>query len=400
MESVAEFTLWSDQVKVLFVDDDPQILRGIKRMMFHVAGKWELLFAPNGQEALRQLETAEIDVLVTDMRMPDMDGTTLLTQTASRFPDVARIVLSGYAEFETLLRAISVSHQFLNKPCQAEVLHSVIQRAFDLQQLISDDAIREIVGRLERLPAVPRLYAKLTELMAQPETTVDEIAEIIKQDPAMAAKLLQLVNTAYFSPTKRVSNITLAVIRMGFRIVKNLVLSIEVFEACPIRDGANGFSIEAAQAHALRIAKGASALFDEKGVADDAFTAGLLHDIGKLLLAAELPERLDQADVMSREEDITPHEAEKQLFGITHAEIGAYLLSLWGLPYQVIEAVANHHEPWKVDLPPELSLLTATYMANELDKEIDAEPAHLNIYDQDITLARCRQIMTAVSAGG
>jgi putative nucleotidyltransferase with HDIG domain len=364
-------------MKILFVDDEPRILEGIERMLFHLADEWDITCVENGVAALDELATAPYNVVVTDMRMPGMDGAALLHEVQARFPNVVRIVLSGHAELEATLRTVSVAHQFLSKPCQADILEAVVTRAYNLQTLLHDDAVQRIVGQIHTLPSVPRIYAALTTALNDPDTDADAIADIIQQDPAMCAKVLQLVNSAFFSRAVVVADVRQAVLRLGFQMVKNLALAIEVFRAPEGGKPIAGFSIDALQHHALQAATLASKLLSDKKQAEDAFLAALLHDIGQLILAVALPDQLEAALARAQLETQPLCAAEKDLMGISHAEIGAYLLGLWGLPYPIVEAVANHHEPMRVSHPTGFGVLEAVYVANHLASGTEMDTDYL-----------------------
>lgn len=363
-------------MKVLFVDDEPHILEGLERMLFDL-DKWEITCVDSGPAALTELAVASYDVIVADMRMPGMDGAALLREVHGRYPEVVRIVLSGHSELEAAVRAVPVAHQFLSKPCQAEVLQEAVERACGLRELLTAEAVRRTVGSVDALPSVPRLYAQLTQALSNPDVDAREVADIISQDPAMCAKVLQLVNSAFFSRAARISDIRQAVPRLGFQMVKNLALSVEVFRPPKNMRRLKGFSIEQLQRHSLCAATLAGGMFADRAQSADAFMAAMLHDLGKLILAAELPDRLEAALSLASSENLPLHEAEQRLMAVSHAEIGAYLLGLWGLPYPIVEAVANHHHPERVPRRTGFGLLEAVYTANCLANGAEPDAAFL-----------------------
>lgn len=361
--------------RILFVDDEPKILQGLERMLRGKRQEWAMTFAPGGEEALKELEKSAFEVIVSDMRMPRVDGATLLKTAQDRYPQVVRIVLSGYAEMETALRAVPVAHQFLAKPCEAQTLEDVINRACNLRDLLSDRLLIEALGKIDHLPVLPRIYQSLIKALSQPDMSIKEIAAIVEQDMAISAKVLQLVNSAFFSLPRRVTSVANAVSYLGLNMLKNLALSVEVFRAFQGRKEPPGFSFEELQKHAFQTASIAKAMFEDKQKAEDAFIAGMLHDIGKLILLAFLPTQFEQVLKETQEQGKPWEVVEKQKYGITHAEIGAYLLGMWGLPYPIIEAVAYHHEPRRVT-QRQFDILTAVYAANLL-----AQPAGANFED-------------------
>ncbi len=339
-------------MRVLFVDDDLNVLEGLERMLFHL-DDWEICTAASGHEALdmlRQSREAPFDAVVTDMRMPGMDGATLLGCIHEEFPGVVRLVLSGHTELEAAMRAVPVAHQYLTKPCDSGHLVDTIERACRLRSLLRRDDIKEAVCKANHLPSVPRVYARLRKALADPEMTAHDASEILQEDPAMCAKLLQLANSSFFGRPMKVASVKQAVVHLGINMVSNLVLTAEVFSVYPT-DSIAGISIEAAQRYALDSARVARHVLGDVGRDDDLFVAAMLHDIGELVLAAEMPREFEAVLELAGRENIPTIAAEERLLGITHAEVGAHLLALWGLPSRIVEAVAHHHEPMTVERP-------------------------------------------------
>lgn len=352
-------------MKILFVDDEPRILRAIERMLFDMVDEWEMDFVTSAVEALEFLEHDPVDVIVTDMRMPGMDGAELLKEIQGRSPNIVRIILSGHTEMEAALRALPVAHQFLSKPCDPELLKSVIERACSLQEMLNDSRIKNVIGTLDNLPSVPRVYSQLLSAVADQRPAAD-IAKIISQDQAMSVKVLQIVNSSFFGGSGVITNIESAVVRLGVTMIKNIILSVEVFQDADTFHDVPGFSIDEAQKNALSTAALAKEILNDKSTEDEVVLAAMLHDIGLLVMMAVLPDQLASALRLASAEGLAFHQAEKQLMGVTHAEIGGYLLGVWGFPYSIVEAVANHHEPLRVPGSKSFGVLEAVYIANTL----------------------------------
>lgn len=348
--------------RILFVDDEPKILDGLRNLLRRHRRKWDMTFAPGGPAALELLKTQSFDVIVSDMQMPEVDGAALLKHVQRQHPRTVRIVLSGHMELQAVLQAIPVAHQFLSKPCDAVELENVVERASTLQLLVEDPKIRQMVGGIQQLPALPRVYHRLMQALAEARTEARDVAALLQQDMAICAKLLQIVNSAFFRLARRITNIEEAVRYLGFNMVRNLTLTIEIFSA----DAAPaGLSLRAMHQHALRVAALARQIIVDPRQADDAFMAGMLHDIGKLVLALRLPEQFQQAQELAIQRQRPLWQMEQELLGVSHAEVGAYLLGLWGLPYPIIGAAAYHHQPRLVPMH-EFDVLAAVYIANNL----------------------------------
>jgi HD-like signal output (HDOD) protein len=331
------------RLRVLFVDDEVAVLEGLENLLRKQRREWDMAFASSGEAALAELDRQGFDVVVSDMRMPGMDGATLLQRVQERCPGTVRIVLSGYAERGSVLRSLRVAHQFVSKPCDADALIAVIARACRLQALLQDETLRRVAGRLETLPSAPKIYDELTHVMAQDDVTSTQLGRIIESDPAMVGKILQLVNSAYFGLARRITSVDQAVTYLGIDILKGLVLNAHVFQMARL-SSTRGLSLDKLQAHSLLVARLASRVVKPM-LREVAFAAGIVHDVGKIVFASGIPDQFDASIKLAAAERCPAHEAEHAVLGVTHAEIGAYLLGIWGLPFEIIEAVAYHHTP-------------------------------------------------------
>ena len=357
------------RIRVLFVDDEERVLDGLRDRLRRHRAEWDMQFVPAAELALAELARAPADVVVTDMRMPRMDGAAFLERVRKLYPQTVRIILSGFTEMETALRTVPLTHQFLCKPSPAGELENAIERALSLRALLADEALRRAVGRVEQLPSPPRIYARLIEALAASDTSARRVAAIVGEDTAMCARILQLVNSAFFGVPRKFAGMEQAVNYLGFDTIKGLVLSADVFR--PERAVA-GLSIEEQQVHALRVARLASAFAEKTPFAADAFIAGLLHDIGALVLVARALERPGGArPAPLRGSPTQTLDAIIAEPNASHAEVGAYLLGLWNLPYPIVETVAHHHQPTRV-VQRELGLLTVVYLAEALAYDHDA----------------------------
>jgi HD-like signal output (HDOD) protein/CheY-like chemotaxis protein len=330
---------------ILFVDDEPHVLDSLKSLLRKQRKEWQMSFVQGGEAALKELLAVSYDVIVSDMRMPGMDGAALLTQVLNDYPHIVRIVLSGQTEQEVSRRMVHVAHQFMSKPCDGRELQQTIERACSLQALLEHPSLRQAVGQIGQLPVKPSIYTQLVQLLANPNSSVADAAKVIERDIGTSTKILQVVNSAFFGLSQRVGDIKTAVAYLGLEMVKMLALSVEMRQAHTNSKPVPGFSLDTVQEHGMLSARIARRLLTDKVKAQDAFAAAMLQDTGLLVLMTRLPEKFQQIVDETRASGRSIHEVETEILGVTHAEIGAYLLGIWGLPYSIVEAVAHHHTP-------------------------------------------------------
>ncbi len=334
--------------KLLFVDDEPNVLDGLRRILRPYRDEWDPSFAQSGQQALEMLEQEDFDVVVSDMRMPGMDGAALMAEVKQRHPHVVRILLSGQSDEETLVSSLRSTHRFLGKPCDPDRLRLELARAFALRDLLRNHSLRRLVAGLDFLPSPLSADNALARELDSDEVSVQRVARLLSRDTALVAKLLQLANSAYFSMAHHVSSVEQAVTILGTETIKLLVSALRLFGAFGARlcDAS-----ETATLHHHSVAVGsmaraiAQAEMQNELAREDALMAGFLHDVGKLVLMWRLPDEYKEAVRLAARGKIPSWEAEQEVLGATHAEVGAYLLGLWGLPDPVIEALAFHHRP-------------------------------------------------------
>ena len=324
-------------MRVLFVDDEPRVLEAIQRMLSDAAGAWEVVTATSGEQALALLEGSRFDVIVTDIRMPGMDGATLLNKVHERWPSITRIVLSGHTDQEHAMRAMGSAHQFLSKPCNPKRLTDVVENAFYLSALTPNARVRELAAAVHRLPAMPKVHERILALIDGSRASVRDAADLVAQDPGLCAKILRIVNSAFFARGQLVRDVRTATARVGLDLLRALVLQERA--SC----GLSGARVEQIQRDSLD-----AAAVTTRIVAPEhqriAFTAALLCDVGTLVLEQGAPDELAAVRAYATEGRIPMHVAEKELLGSSHADVGGYVLGLWGVPPVIVDAVLGHHD--------------------------------------------------------
>ncbi|RPJ73839.1 MAG: response regulator [Desulfobacteraceae bacterium] len=350
---------------VLFVDDEPRVLQGLQRMLRRWREEWTLGFVESGREAIARLAEEPFDVLVTDLRMPGMGGEELLRAVKEHHPRLVRIIFSGEMDPAGSFTAVHLAHRYLAKPCEPEALVAALTQAFALRRWVEASPLQGLLGRIDTLPSLPALYARLLSEIQAPHSSPRRVGELIERDVGMTAKILQVVNSAFFGLPRQVVNAQDAVVLLGYDTLKALVLSSRIFGQFDTRR-LHGLNVEALWEHSARAGLFARTIAAAEAlprkVQDEAFTAGMLHDIGKLVLAQNFPEEYAAALDDARQRQRPPAEVEQVRFGASHAELGAYLLGLWGIEEGVVQAIADHHQP----LAPAAGLPETVGAANRL----------------------------------
>lgn len=335
---------------ILFVDDQPGELAELEQSLRKFRQEWCMDFAHSGADALRRIASTEYDVVVCDLNMPETSGTDVLREVQKRWPKAVRILLSKRGEQEQAIVSTGVAHQHLAKPCDVDLLEMVISDTLALRYHMENDAIRDLVGRLDHLPTLPDTYTALVAELNSPCSSLARVGDIIRRDVSISAKILQLVNSSFFGLPVHVTDVSHATALLGMNVVKPLVLSSGLFEQ--FAPGSLGeYSLAHLVDHSAEVALAARCIAQLEGAAaedcDDAFMAGMLHDMGQLVLAKNFPAQYDQMRQHAFESDTPLHELERAEFQASHADLGAYLLGLWGLPSPIVEAIVWHHTPFE-----------------------------------------------------
>jgi HD-like signal output (HDOD) protein len=361
------------KTRILFVDDEANILDGLRRMLRGQRNEWDMVFVSCAADALARMAEAPIDVIVTDVQMPGMNGVELLERIVTQYPGVARIILTSHTDEAKATRVVKLVHQFLSKPTDAETLKLAVTRACAASSSGPASQVRAIATSLGTLPSAPELYVQLSKLAASEGTNAHDIGRVIARDPAVCAKVLQLVNSSFFGLGRRVSSIEQAVSLLGVKRIKTLVLSSQITEEFRPARPVPGFSAKTLLRRSTITAEYAQAICRAEGLdkdrQDQAFSAGLLHDVGLLVLASRKVEVLEEALERVHSAGTPLCDTEFALLGGTHAEVGACLLELWNLPPRIVEGVALHHSPASSQFNG-ISSVTTVHAAAALLREV------------------------------
>jgi HD-like signal output (HDOD) protein len=300
-------------------------------------------------------------------------------------PQTIRIVLSGYADLSEVVSCVGLTHQFLTKPCSLDDLRTCLKRVSGIKHQLGHEKLRQLTAGMSNLPSLPKLYLEIVDALHSPAASTELIAEIASKDPALSAKMLQLSNSAFFGFSRRVFSVAEAVQLLGAGVIQSLALAVPLFsqfdeKKCP------GFLVEHVWDHSAETGALARRIYnehlDDSHRAEQAFAAGVMHDIGKLILAEKISGQYAEILKEAHAKKIPLHEVERQHLGASHAEVGAYLLALWGLPVPLIEAVACHHNPRRC-ANPNLCLAGVVHIADALQhagqRQPDAIPSPVDV---------------------
>jgi len=354
------------KTKIIFVDDEPNVLAAIRRMLRYKRNEWDMYFAGGGPEALEEFKGKNMDVIVTDIRMPGMDGSELLERIRADYPGTVRIALSGQVDLEDVIKSIRAVHQYITKPCQAAELVEKVEDALKSREVLTDPGMQQMVTRIQALPVIPSVFRAIEDELNKQEPSMRIMADLISQDIGLVAKILMLVNSPYFGLPQNIRSIFQAITLLGIDTIKTLILSTHLFSE--YEDSLiPGFSLQRLWDHSFRVSNIAKLIAECEHLGKEmemyCRMAGILHDIGKLILANAFPDDYAKAINLVNDQKIPLYVAEKAVFDTTHAQLGAYLMGLWGLPGRTIQGIGYHH----LVQEPDMSVPVIVSVADVID---------------------------------
>jgi putative nucleotidyltransferase with HDIG domain len=355
---------------ILLLDEDAQVLKALKRSLRKLKDQYNVFYAQSAKEALAQLDQDVIDVLITEVRLINSDSELFLRSFIKRHPSAARIVLTGYTAIDAIFKFAGLAHQLLAKPWSDQMLIETIQRADLISRMLSDNRLKQTLNLIENFPSIPSVYMELTEKLKNSEVSIEEIGAVIIRDPSLTIKLLQIVNSPYYGLPMPVTDPQKAVNLLGLDIVKGFALSSGIFKQYE-KTSITGLHIDNLWQHSLKSANIVRQIAKQehlgKTIEEASFIASLLHDVGKIIIASNLPN--EHKEICNREasDGLPGWQAEQTVLGVSHSEIGAYLLGLWGLPLTIVKAVQEHHRP-NVDEHTQIDQTVLVHVANAIEK--------------------------------
>ncbi len=381
--------------RILFVESDPATRDLLGACLPALAERWPSQVVVSVGDGLAELGKGGFEGLVVSSELEGGPGIDFLERARQLVPSIATFMLSTPEQRTELSKRPGLPPHFLAQPPTASELSDALERGFLLNRWMDGAAARPLLTRMTNLPAVPSLYARVMRELRSDDPSIDAVGKLIAQDPALTAKILQMVNSPVFALGRPICEAVDAVTFLGAERTKALILmaSLSLHGSLTPCDG---FSQESFWQHSLAVATigrlvGLKEL-KSASIADTCFTAGLLHDIGKLLFASNLPKEYGEVIAAAKAKAISVHQAELEAFGVTHGELGASLLGTWGLPMTVLEAIAWHEHPSAANAPG-YSAVTVVHVANVLEyekrggAEHDGAPQFETSYLQSLDLA-------------
>ncbi len=394
--------------RILFVDDEQRILDGLRRMLFHMRKDWDMSFSLGGKTALELMAESKFDIIISDMRMPEMDGAELLNIVKEKYPETVRFILSGYSDKDMIMRTVGATDQFLTKPCNQGILKETINKVLEAREFIDSDP-QDGISNIRSMPVLPELYVELRELLNAPKSSLHDVSDIVAKDVSVTAKVLQLVNSAFFGLKHRVESIHHAVTYLGVETLKALILTTGVFSEFS-DDEVKQFHIKELYGHCVLVGtlaeKIAKTVSEDKKMVDEACMAGILHDIGKIIFIQNIPEEYKEVIIRRDSENIPIFVLEEEILNDEHSRVGAYLMSLWGLPESIVSSIRFHHHPHKIENPC-FDTTATVYIANvlvhqtseEYKDNIDFDEAYIEKLGVSDKISDWRQICKELCEG-
>jgi HD-like signal output (HDOD) protein/CheY-like chemotaxis protein len=347
---------------VIFVDDEASILSALRRSLYGHRDRWDMRYFGSAQDAVESMQDQPADVVVADFRMPGMDGGELLKIVRERWPDTARLMLSGHTEEDDLLQIVTVAQRFLDKPCDRAVLVAAIESALRTRSALEGNDLRAEIGALSMLPSTAQTLDQLQLVLGRRDATVSDLAAIVQRDIGLTVKVVQLANSALFGGPGEFSTVHSALQRLGVQTIRSVALMHGLAEPVRASGPLHSDWLSRLNASAVLTAQLAVRLVREDE-ADAAICAALLGESGQLVFAACRPEEFERMLTETSPPDL--HRREYAHFGMSHARAGAYLLDLWGFPSPVVGAVATHDQPPRQSQSPAVSIPDALRIARQ-----------------------------------
>jgi HD-like signal output (HDOD) protein len=367
---------------ILFVDDESQILKSITRLFMDT--EYEVITAESGEEALNILENAneKVDVIVSDMKMPKMNGYELLSQVRIRFPNIVRIILSGFSEERIIFDALqkNIAKLYIIKPWENNILINTIEKVFQIENVLrNNNNVLKLVKNAEELPTIKTSYQKIINVIENDEE-IYKIVDVIECDNSIVTKLLHIVNSSYYAV--KTGSIKRAVAYLGLDNIKNIVITSAFIDGLSFNSKDNK-RVEVLWEHAFISNRIISIVYNEflnKKIPETEMNAGLLSNVGIIFMIHSFHDKYMEIFDEVKIHHTSIIELENKAFGTNHQEIGGYLLQWWDIPLPIVEAALYHHNPFDKNIINK-QIVYAAHIAEKYAWDILGEEYHTQFYE-------------------
>ncbi len=358
-----------DTKSILLAVADPQALAEITQAL---GPGWEAASVSSEADALGQLDQRAFDALLVDFNLASPDASELLNQALEKRPQTPRFLLAHEADLALVAAKVSGPHEILPKPVEAASLKSRIESGVAAQDSKGNESSGDTGTGPSAPPAVPAVYAEVLKALDSQGVTKRQVGEIIAGDANLTSEVLRLTNSTCQGLPSDITDPVEAVELTGFEAVKALVMALRFLaEHSQLKPGY--LSLEKLWQHSTKVAQLARDLMlfetKDRALAAEALVAGLLHDLGKVVLASNFDDLYGRVHSLARKQPVALWDVEKEMFGAHHGEIGACLAGMWNMPSSIVEAAAFHHEP-PLGEHQDLTPLAAVHIANVLEHEL------------------------------
>lgn len=367
---------------LLIIDSNLEATESYQKALAPKAASWTVHYAASADEGLKLAEAHTPDIIVTALSLNDGQGLKVLSQAIDAAPLAHAFIAAEESDRPQLAAAFEGGCRYLPSPCPSDRLLLEFQRCLAIDAWLESPVIKEIVSSRSEFESLPAHHHQIVTALNAPHSAIDEVAEAIANDLALSAKVLETANSSFYGFDENVADIKQAISLLGLSNTRNIVLATHVFSKVG-QDSEHQSLIKEIWHHSIAVAGAARRIClhetNNHCAAEEAYSAGLLHDIGKIVLLGVVPDEYIEAQRLSREESLSAWQTEYKVLGCDHAEVGAYLLAKWGLPSTVSEAAALHHRPAN-SCHGTFSTLAAVHAANAIvrkrrnPKHADATP--------------------------
>jgi len=329
---------------ILIVDDEVQILKALVRLFMDT--DYEIVIAEGGEEALKILEKQQFNMVISDMKMPYMDGYDLLSKVKELYPKTVRIILSGYSDEKVVFHALqkNIARLYVFKPWKNDELIQIVTQLLETEDILNNSNLLNFINNIENLPTIKANYQHIINLIND-DTDISTISNEIEKDISIAAKILNVANSAFYG--SKTGSVKQAVSYIGLQNTKNLITSISIIDTMSENSAAKNM-IKNIWKHSFLSNKLLAFLYEKhlkKRVPDTYSSAGLLHNIGKIFFLKYFYKEYLNLLLKARDDKVDITRLEAEAFTVTHNEAGGYLLEWWEFPFAIVETALYSQNP-------------------------------------------------------